>query len=129
MRALLLVVLGLAIGALGATFTLSALHRGTPYHKAVMAVMDHHIDALRANMRAKQCDAKVSAAHLARLREDAGDVREAFGDADQGFSQAADKLTTALDGAVAAAPATCEALATALKPVGEACHECHQQYR
>lgn len=130
MRALLLVILGLAIGAVGATSALSALRQGTPFHKGVMAVMEHHIDALRADMRANTCEAKTVAMHLDRLRETTGDVREAFGTGmDAGFGQAADRLATSLDGAVAAAPASCVALSTALRPVGEACQSCHRQYR
>ncbi|UPG93219.1 cytochrome c [Luteibacter aegosomatissinici] len=129
MRALLLVVLGLAIGALGATFAISALRQGTPFHDGVMAVMQHHMGALRANVRAKQCDAKASALRLGRLRQEAGDITEAFPGTDPAFSHAAGALSTALDSAIAAQPATCEALTAALKPVGDACSACHQQYR
>ena len=129
MRALLLVILGLVVGAMGATFALSALHQGTPFHKGVMAVMQHHIGALRANVRAKQCDAKGSAAHLTRVREAAGDISEAFPDMDAPFATAAARLVRATGDALASAPATCEALVTALKPVDEACKACHQQYR
>jgi cytochrome c556 len=129
MRALLLVILGLAVGAMGATFAISALRQGTPFHNGVMAVMQHHIGALRANVRAKQCDAKGNGAHLARMRETAGDIREAFPDMEPAFIQADDGLLKSLDGALAAAPATCEALVAALKPVGDACQSCHQQYR
>lgn len=129
MRPLLLVILGLVTGAMGATFALSALHQGTPFHRGVMAVMQHHIGALRANVRANQCDAKASTIHLGRLRDTAGDIREAFPDMDAAFYTAGDRLATALDGASAASPASCAALATALAPVGEACQGCHRQYR
>lgn len=130
MRALLLVILGLAIGAIGASFALSALRQGTPFHKGVMAVMDHHIGALRADMRANTCEAKAVNLHLGRLRETAGDVREAFGTGmDAGFGKAADHLAETLDQAIAAAPASCAALSEALRPVGDACQSCHRQYR
>lgn len=129
MRALLLVVLGLAIGAMGATFAISALRQATPFHDGVMAVMQHHMGALRANVRANQCDAKSSTGRFARMRQEAGDIGEAFPGMDAGFATSAQRLATALDGAVAAQPGTCAALATALKPVGEACSACHQQYR
>jgi cytochrome c556 len=129
MRALLLVILGLAVGAMGATFAISALHQGTPFHSGVMAVMQHHMGALRANVRANQCDAKGSALHLNRMRETASDLHEAFPDMDAPFVKAADSLARTLDGAIAAAPAFCPALVAALKPVGDACQSCHQQYR
>ncbi len=85
MRPLLLVILGLVVGAMGATFALSALRQGTPFHLGVMAVMQHHMGVLRANVRANQCDAKGSLAHLSRMRENAGDVREAFPGMDAPF--------------------------------------------
>ena len=129
MRPLLLVLLGLVVGAMGATFALSALHQGTPFHRGVMAVMQHHMGILAANVRAKQCDAKASADHLSRMRQTAGDLREAFPDMDAPFYEAAARLDTALAGAAAAAPATCEALARAVAPVGEACQACHRLYR
>ncbi|HXP00870.1 MAG TPA: cytochrome C [Luteibacter sp.] len=129
MRPLLLVILGLVVGAMGAIFALSALHQETPFHRGVMAVMQHHMGALRANVRAKQCDAKVSAGRLARMRDTAGDIREAFPDMDAPFYAAGDTLVRALDGATAAPPASCEALSTALSRIGEACQACHRQYR
>src|SRR4051812_46989103 len=104
MRALLLVILGLAVGAMGATFAISALHQGTPFHSGVMAVMQHHMGALRANVRANQCDAKGSSLHLNRMRETASDLHEAFPDMDAPFVKAADSLARTLDGAIAAAP-------------------------
>ncbi|HVI54328.1 MAG TPA: cytochrome C [Luteibacter sp.] len=129
MRALLLVILGLAVGAMGATFALAALHQGTPFHSGVMAVMQHHMGALQAKVRAKQCDAKGSTDRLARMREAAGDLREAFPDMEPEFFRADDSLLEALDSAVAAGPETCAALIAALKPVGDACQSCHQHYR
>jgi cytochrome c556 len=129
MRPLLLVILGLVVGAMGATFALSALRQGTPFHRGVMAVMQHHMGALSGNVRARQCDAKATGSHLARLRQASGDLREAFPDMDAAFYEAADRLGKAVDGAATAAPATCEALARAIAPVGEACQACHRQYR
>lgn len=129
MRALLLVILGLAIGAIGTTFALSALRQGTPYHKAVMAVMQHHMAALREDVRANRCEAKGAAAHLLRLREEAGDIGTAFPDMDDGFRKATDRLTASLDSAIGSPIGDCAALSAALTPVGEACQSCHRQYR
>jgi cytochrome c556 len=91
--------------------------------------MQHHMSVLRADVRAKQCDAKGSATHLSRMLDSAGDLREAFPDMDGPFYTAGTRLVTTLDGAVAAVPATCEALAGALTHIGQACQACHQQYR
>jgi cytochrome c556 len=129
MRSLLFVVLGLVTGAMGATFGWSALHQGTPFHRGVMTVMQHHMGVLRANVRAGQCNAKASADRFARMRATAGDVREAFPEMDAAFYTGAQHLDMALDRAIAAAPDTCAALTAALAPVGDACQSCHRQYR
>lgn len=129
MRALLLVILGLVVGAMGATFALSALHQGTPFHRGVMAVMQHRMGTLRANVRAGRCDAKVSATQLDALRLSAADIRDAFPDMDAPFFAAGDALAHAVDAARAAAPAGCDALAAVLRPIGDACQSCHQRYR
>ncbi|WP_448097060.1 cytochrome c [Luteibacter yeojuensis] len=128
MRPLLLVILGLVVGAMGATFAFSALHQGTPFHLGVMAVMQHHMGVLRANVRANRCEAKGSLAHLSRVRDDAGDIREAFPGMDAPFYDGGDKLATTLDGVIAGAPASCAALAAALAPIDEACEACHRRY-
>ncbi|TCV97199.1 cytochrome c' [Luteibacter rhizovicinus] len=129
MRALLLIVLGLAVGAMGATFAFSALRQGTPYHRGVMAVMQHHVGVLRNSLRSQQCDGPATAARLARLTSAAADIEEAFPSMDKGFYDAARQLDTALAGATKAAPATCAALTVALKPVSDACQSCHQNFR
>jgi hypothetical protein len=129
MRPLLLVILGLVVGAMGATFALSALRQGTPFHLGVMAVMQHHMGVLRGNVRANQCEAKGSLAHLSRMRDAAGDIREAFPGMDASFYAGEHKLVTTLDGALAGTLGNCPALAAALAPIGEACQACHRQYR
>ncbi|MBB3227140.1 cytochrome c556 [Luteibacter sp. Sphag1AF] len=129
MRALLLILLGLAIGAMGATAAISALRQGTPYHRGVMAVMQHHMGVLRDHVRQGQCEATSIQKHLSHLSDGARDIDEAFPSMDDGFYTAARRLDSALDAAQKAGPATCEALAAALKPVGDACQSCHQNFR
>lgn len=130
MRAALLIVLGLVIGILGTTFTISALHQRTPLPRAVMSVMAFHMGQLRQAVKANQCDATATRTHLDRLQSTAQDIPAAFKGAEAPFLQAADKLQGSLhDAAAAATPATCAALAAAIKPVGDACESCHQRFR
>ncbi|HET6430977.1 cytochrome C [Dyella sp.] len=129
MRAALLIALGLVIGILGTTFTISALHQRTPLPKAVMTVMAYHVSQLEHAVKAKQCDAAATGAQLDRLRSVAFDIPAAFKGAEQPFLDASDKLQGTLRNATAAAPTTCAALADAIKPVEEACDSCHKQYR
>ncbi len=129
MRAALLIALGLVIGILGATFTISALHQRTPLPRAVMSLMAYHLGQLQHAVKAQQCDAAATSAHLGRLQSTAMDIPGAFKGVEQPFLDSASKLQDTLTKASSAAPATCAALAAAIKPVGEACDACHKQYR
>ena len=129
MRAALLILLGLVIGILGATFTISALHQRTPLPKAVMTVMAFHMSQLDHAVKAQQCDAAATGAQLDRLRSTALDIPSAFKGVEQPFLDASSKLQGTLRDATAAAPTTCAALAAALKPVENACDSCHKQFR
>lgn len=130
MRAALLIVLGLVIGILGTTFTISALHQRTPLPRAVMSVMAFHMGQLQHAVKANQCDAAATRSHLDRLQSAALDIPAAFKGAEAPFLQAADKLQSALHTAATTdTPTTCAALATAIKPVDDACDSCHKRFR
>jgi cytochrome c556 len=129
MRAVLLIVLGLAIGIVGTVFAMNALNQRNPFPRAVMDVMAHHSGALRNAAKGQRCEAAANSEHLQRLLSTSSDIVPAFPGVDQGFIDEANQLHTRLQAAVQAAPADCAALAAALKPVGETCQSCHQKYR
>lgn len=129
MRAALLILLGLAIGAIGTVFAMNALKDRNPMPHAVMTVMSHHFGQLRNAVKSQQCDAGKTQKQLATLLTISGDIGPAFAGVDKPFLDAADKLHSAIQAAVTAAPVDCPALAAAIKPVGEACESCHHQYR
>jgi cytochrome c556 len=128
-RAALLIVLGLVIGILGTVFAMKALRQRDPFPQAVMGVMAHHMGALSRSVKAQRCDATQSREHLLRLQSTASDIPAAFAGAEPHFMDAAGKLRGALQNAVRANPTDCAALATAIKPIGDACQSCHEQYR
>lgn len=129
MRVALLMLLGLVIGVLGTAQVMTTLAARNPMPKAVMATMDYHMGQLGQALKAKQCDAAKIRHQLERLQSTATDITPVFGIDDKGFADEATQLQTRLQQAVQAAPATCEALATVFKPVGETCKSCHQKYR
>lgn len=129
MRAALLIVLGLAIGILGTVFGMNALHERNPFPHAVMSVMEHHALALNSAVRTQHCDAAEAQQHLSRILETSADINGAFPGMDQPFLDELSKLREKTQGALTAAPADCKALAAAIKPIGEVCQSCHQQYR
>lgn len=128
-RFALLILLGLVVGVLGTVFAMKALGERNPMPHAVMTVMGHHMGALGQAVKTKQCDAAQINDHLLRLQSTSTDIAAAFPSAEQDFLDHAGRLRTALQGAVQAHPTDCAALAQAIKPVGDACQSCHQQYR
>lgn len=129
MRVALMILLGLVIGVIGTVNVMNALSARNPMPKAVMDTMGYHVGELKNALKAKQCDAVKVQHHLARLQSTASDIVPVFGIDEKDFTDDASQLQTHLQQAVQAAPATCEALATVLKPVGDTCKSCHQQYR
>lgn len=129
MRAALLIVLGLMIGVIGTVFSMNALRDRNPLPHSVMAVMSHHLGELSNSVKAQQCEATKTRAQLSSLLSISQDIGPAFPGVDKPFLDAADKLHATIQTAALASPADCPALAIALKPIGEACHSCHQLYR
>jgi cytochrome c556 len=129
MRAALLIVLGLVIGVIGTVFSMNALRERNPLPHSVMVVMSHHFGELTGAVKARQCDAAKTHMQLSSLLAISQDIGPAFPGVDKPFLDAADKLHAAVQDASVAAPTDCPALAAALKPIGQACQSCHQQYR
>ena len=129
MRAAVLLVLGLVIGIIGTVFAMNALRARNPFPHSVMAVMAYHAGALNASVKAGTCDAGASQQHLTRLLEASSDIKEAFPGVDQPFLDEIAKLRDTTQAAMQTAPATCAALAGAIKPIGETCQSCHLHYR
>lgn len=129
MRAVLLMLLGLAIGAIATVNVMSALSARNPMPKAVMATMNYHFGELKHALKTRQCAAATSQLHLQRLQSTALDIVPVFGIPDQAFSDAARQLQTRLLQATQSAPADCVALTAAIRPIEQACKSCHQKYR
>lgn len=129
MRVALMILLGLVIGILGTVNVMSALDARHPMPKAVMHTMGYHMGELAQALKAKQCDAAQVRHHLERLQSTATDIVPVFGIAEKDFTGKATELQTRLQQALQPAPTSCAALATAIKPIDDACKSCHQQYR
>ncbi|WP_049622121.1 cytochrome c [Frateuria defendens] len=128
MRAALLIVLGLAIGIIGTVFAMNALRERDPLPKAVMNVMEHHIGELKQAVKRGQCEAAASHTRLQQMYMASLDVEPAFAGTEPDFLALAGKLRETLHGAAQAVPADCPALEATIKPVLQACHDCHQKY-
>ena len=129
MRAALLIVLGLAIGIIGTVFTMRALDERDPMPHALMVTMGFHRHQVQQAIKGQHCDATANVDQLQHMQMIASDIPASFPDAPQPFQDLASHLRATLQTAAQSAPADCPALASALKPVDQACKECHQQYR
>ena len=129
MRSIVILVLGLAIGAIAAVSALNALRQRDAYPRGLMNVMQYHYATLRSDVRGQRCSD--SARHLAMLKTLTGDIDGAiFPDSspEPPFLEYETRLTQALDQSSAAAP-TCATLAPTLEKITAACDACHHQYR
>jgi cytochrome c556 len=129
MRAALLIVLGLVVGIIGTAFTMNALSERNPFPPALMVTMGFHRQQLQQGIKGQRCEAAANLDQLQHMQMIAADIPAAFPNAPQPFNDLAKQLRSSLQLAAQAAPADCPALAAALKPVDEACKQCHQQFR
>lgn len=129
MRNLVLFLLGIAAGAVGATNIVNALRQRDAYPRGLMNVMQHYYATLREDVPRNRCtDAAAQRLHL--LHELAGEIETAvYGDdtPDAPFRDYNQHLLDAIPSPPAATD--CAALTQALDRIGAACDACHRQYR
>lgn len=127
MRQIVLLLLGMAVGAAGGVSLVNTLRQRDAYPRGIMDVMQHHYAALRDDARRGRCEQ--SEQHRRVLHELTGEIGEAvYGEdiPDAPFREYQSRLAEALS---APAPADCKALAPQLQKIGAACDACHRQYR
>jgi hypothetical protein len=131
MRALVLFLVGLAVGALCTLIAVNALNRGTAYDHAVMAMMGQQMKALDQSVKASRCASTDLTPRLQTLRFVANDIEPAFADLkdDAQFGRYAASLRAAADAALMTPPASCAAATAALSNLGKACDSCHREYK
>ena len=129
MRVALLILLGLAIGVVGTINVMNALRARNPMPDAVMTTMNYHMGELRNAIKAGQCNAPAVTHHLQRVLSTASDITPVFHINEKPFTDAATQLQARVQQALQAAPTTCDTLAAAIKPIGQTCKSCHQDYR
>jgi hypothetical protein len=127
MRQLVLLLLGLVVGAAAGISVVNTLRQRDAYPRGLMDVMQHHYASLRDDIRRDHCAA--SAHHIDVLRELAGEIGDAvYGDdiPDAPFREFNARLHDLL---ITPASADCKALAQQVQKIGESCDDCHRQYR
>lgn len=131
MRAVVLILIGLFIGALGAVAAIAALKQGTPYHDAVMTVMGQQMGALRGMREKNACPVEDIAHRLELLQGMGKELEAAFlpvGD-DAKFIERAKAFRDAVAVAQGKQAASCDALGEAMSGIGGTCKGCHEDFR
>jgi hypothetical protein len=129
MRNLILLAIGLAVGAIAATSVLNALGQRDAYPRGLMNVMQYHYAALREDLRASHC--ATAPADVDGLRLLSRGVENAMypdGSADPPFVEYERRLDEGLT-AAATAGTECAVLKPAVDKITAACDACHRQYR
>jgi len=131
MRYVLMLVLGIAIGALAMSQIGKILAARDAYPRGVMAVMQQHYGALRRALAGPVCKAADNQANLAWVAQMSTQINPALNPqaADLRFDRYVRKLHANIAAAQAIAPADCPALRPAVQRIGAACTACHQVYR
>jgi hypothetical protein len=131
MRNLVVLIIGIALGALIATTIVNALARHDAFPRGVMQVMQHHYGQIRNDLRARSCSSLNPAPEKALLNALVEEIGPAvYGDAtpEPPFREFTQKLRDAL-AQLPDSAASCAALAPLVSKIGSACDDCHRQYR
>jgi cytochrome c556 len=131
MRSLVLLLVGLMVGALCTSFVMKALDRKSAYPRAVMTMMGQQMKALDSSVKQARCASTDLVPRLQTLRFVANDIEPAFvGLKDEAqFGRYAADLRAAADAALMAPPSTCVAAAAEITNLSKACDSCHRDYK
>lgn len=130
MRALILLSIGLVVGAFCAFAAAGALNKRHAHARGVMVVLARHLDALQA-AGGVACSAVDAQRHLQQIRFAAVEIDYAFAATrahspefarrSAGFADAAGRAATPV--------ADCRDLAQRVADLDRGCRECHKRFR
>lgn len=127
MRYLVTALIGLVVGALGASVLAAVLRDRDPYPKALMVVMKHDLGAAREAAGKGECAR--NEAPLRNLAHLSSDLGATFGASDDRvFERYASDLRARIDDATTAST-DCPRQTEALTAVSNVCSACHRDYR
>lgn len=131
MRSLVLLLVGLLVGALCTIIAVNALNRGTAYPNAVMALMGQQMKSIDQSIKQSRCASTDLTPRLQTLRFVANDIEPAFADMkdEVQFGRYAADLRAASDAALMTPPASCAAATAALSNLKKSCDSCHRDYK
>ena len=131
MRSLVLLLIGLAVGAVCTLIAVNTLNRGTSFPHAVMGMMGQQMKAMDKSVKQSRCASTDLTPRLQTLRYVANDIELAFTGIQEEaqFGRYASDLRAAADAALMTPPASCPAAAALISKLGKACDSCHRDYK
>lgn len=131
-QALILLLVGLIIGAVCTSFAIQTLSKGSEFPKGVMALEGSHMGSLNKLRAENRCTTAEIQPHLITMRIVASDIEPAFKKLSEGdiqFVRYAGDLRRALDFQLAKAINNCPDLVTGMSEIKKACDNCHRDYK
>ncbi|MEG3192593.1 hypothetical protein [Lysobacter sp. D1-1-M9] len=131
-RFLFMFLLGLVIGAVVVAYLMRTWLGGPDtYPRAVMQVMNAQMGQLKQSVERNNCNPTDTLPHLQALRTMAGQFDGAFVELrdDRRFIAHSSGLRASLDEVLASPPLNCAGVTAAQQAIGQACQDCHQDFR
>mgnify|MGYP003425902719 FL=1 len=131
-QALILLLVGLIIGAVCTSFAIKTLSKGSEFPKGVMALEGAHMGSLNKLQAENRCTTAEIQPHLITMRIVASDIEPAFKKVSEGdiqFVRYAGDLRRALDFQLAKSINSCPDLVTGMSEIKKACDNCHRDYK
>jgi cytochrome c556 len=135
MRAMLLLLIGLFMGAMCGMIATRQIATAHAYPRGVMAVLQRHLGAAKAQVNgAGQCDAIATRQHLETIRRFLPELLPSLtplnAKPERRIAELHVKLGEAVDRSLATPiPADCAALTQPIRDVEQACTDCHSEFR
>jgi hypothetical protein len=129
---LIVMVVGLIMGAVCTSIAINALSKGTEFSRGVMAVQSAHLMALNKLAKDNRCSAMEIQKELLPMRIIAADIEPAFkslAEQDQQFVRYAADLRRVLDLQLAKGVNNCADLASGISSIKQSCENCHRDYQ
>ncbi|MBL8298986.1 MAG: hypothetical protein JNN30_11660 [Rhodanobacteraceae bacterium] len=129
MRSLLILIAGALIGALVTFSMANALHQRNAWQRGVMNLLQHHLGELRRLQRTGSCSATLTAPHLLRMAQTSADISPSRPNEKPDYHAQAQRFLSLNHRLATEAPSACPDLDAALQEIGNACQDCHRDYR
>lgn len=129
---LIVLLVGLIMGAVCTSIAIEALRKGTEFSRGVMAVQAAHAMALNKLAKDNRCSAPEIQKELLPMRIIAADIEPAFkslAEQDQQFVRYAADLRRVLDLQLAKGIDNCADLAAGISSIKQSCDNCHRDYK